>query len=118
MNIIVIMKFMRNSFEVSSVAATMLPSGWWALDLNHLTVGLLCDHVQMDLVKDQRCSIWLLAIARLHSTVQCLLFSSYIQCIWEKRRCQVSSTTAVHDHELVAQISSACMGCRLLNSVT
>ena len=52
------------------------------------------------------------------ATAQCLLFSSYTQCIWEKRRCQVSSTTAVHDHELVARISSACMGCRLLNSGT
>ena len=32
MNIIVIIKFMRISFEVSSVAATKLPGGWWALD--------------------------------------------------------------------------------------
>ena len=31
MNIIVIIKFMRISFEVSSVAATKLPSGWWPL---------------------------------------------------------------------------------------
>ena len=33
MNIIDI-KFMRNSFEVSSVAATMLTSGWWPLGAN------------------------------------------------------------------------------------
>ena len=31
MNIIVMIKFMRISFEASSVAATKLPSGWWAL---------------------------------------------------------------------------------------
>ena len=29
--LIVIIKFMRNSFEVSSVAATKSPSGWWPL---------------------------------------------------------------------------------------
>ena len=33
MNIIVIIKFMRISFEVSSVAATKLPSGWWPVDM-------------------------------------------------------------------------------------
>ena len=33
MNIIIIIKFMRISCEVSSVAATKLPSGWWPLEL-------------------------------------------------------------------------------------
>ena len=35
MNIIVIIKFMRISFEVSGVAATKLPSGWWPSFCRH-----------------------------------------------------------------------------------
>ena len=39
MNIIVIIKFMKISFEVLSVAATMLLSGWWALDWLYVRIS-------------------------------------------------------------------------------
>ena len=35
MNLIIIIRFMRKSFEDLSVASTKLPSGWWAFGTSH-----------------------------------------------------------------------------------